>query len=77
MKYFELVELLADGGEGDWLANNFLDRQCRATASIAVELGQDHTVELERFVERLSCCDRVLAGHRVDDKEGVIGADSV
>ena len=52
----EPVELLADADELDRHAGDLLDRQGRAAAGVAVELGQDDAVELERVVERLGDC---------------------
>ena len=49
-----------------------LTRQRRAAAGIAVELGQDHAVEFQRFVERLGAVDRVLAGHAVDHQVDLV-----
>ena len=75
MEGLEVVKLLAGRGKGDRLADDLLDGQRRTTAGIAVELGQDDTVEFEGVVERLRGVDGVLTGHRVDDEEGVIGLD--
>ena len=74
VELLEGVELLAGRREGDRPADDLLDRQRRAAAGVAVELGQDHAVELERLVERLGRGDRVLAGHGVDDEERVVGS---
>ena len=38
----EVVELLAGAGEEDRLADHLLHRQRRATARVAVDLGEDH-----------------------------------
>ena len=73
VELLEGVELLAGGRERDRPADDLLHRQRRAAAGIAVELRQDHTVDLERGVERLCRLDGVLAGHRVDDEERVVG----
>ena len=42
----ELVERLAHAEELDGLAGDLLDRERRAAAGVAVELGQDHAVEV-------------------------------
>jgi hypothetical protein len=42
---------------------------------VAVHLRHDHAVDLQRLVERLGGLDGVLAGHRVDDQERVVGLD--
>ena len=57
----ELVELLTLADKLDRHAGDPADRQCGPAASVAVELGQDHAVELERLVEGLGRSDRVLA----------------
>ena len=68
----ELVELLAGTREEDRLADDFLHRQRRATARVAVDLGEDHAVETDRVVERLGDVHRFLTGHRVDDEQRVV-----
>ena len=73
----ELVELLARGGEQDRLAGDGLDRQRGAAAGVAVELGHHDAVELDRLGELLGDVDRVLAGHRVDDEQHVVGLDGL
>ena len=67
------VELLAGRGVEDRLAGDRLDRQRGAAAGVAVELGHHHAVELGRLGEALGDVDRVLAGHRVDDQQDVVG----
>ena len=57
------------------LAGDFLDRQRRAAAGIAVELGEDEAVDLEAPVELGGGLHRVLADHRVGDEEDVVGLD--
>ena len=47
-----------------------------AAAGVAVELGQDHAVELQRLVEGLGAVDRVLAGHAVDDQVDLLRLDA-
>ena len=51
------------------------DRQRRATAGVAVELGQDDAGEVDALLERLGRLDRGLADHRVDDEEDLVGLD--
>src|SRR4051795_11105845 len=67
----EVLELLARGGEEDRLAGDGLDRQRRAAAGVAVELGEDHAVELRRLGELLGDVDGVLAGHGVEHEQDV------
>ena len=72
VELFERVEMLADADELDRHAGHVLDREGRAAAGVAVELGQDDAVEFERVVERLGAVDRVLAGHAVDDQVDLV-----
>ena len=69
----EGLQLLAGRGEEDRLAGHRLDRERGAAAGVAVELGHHHAVELGRLGEGLGDADRVLAGHRVDDEQHVVG----
>ena len=73
VELLEGVELLAGGRERDRAADDLFHRQRRAAAGIAVELRQDHAVDLERGMEGLRRLDGVLAGHRVDHEERVVG----
>ena len=75
VELLELVQLLAGGGERDRPADDFLDRQCRTAACVAVHLRHDHAVDLQGLVERLGSLHGVLAGHRVDDQERVVRVD--
>ncbi len=68
----ELVELLAGTREEDRLADDLLHRQRGTAARVAVDLGEDHTVEADRVVERLRDVHRFLSGHRVDDEQRVL-----
>ena len=71
------VELLAGRGEHHRLAGDAADRQRRTTAGVAVELGEDDAVVPDAVEERLRGGDGVLADHRVDDEEDLVGADRV
>ena len=75
VELLEPVELLADADELDRHPGDFLDRQGRAAAGVAVELGQDDAVEFQRVVERLGAVDGVLAGHRVADEVDLVRLD--
>ena len=57
------------------LAGDLLDRERGAAAGVAVELGEDDAVELQRLVEGLGHGDGVLTGHGVDDEERVVRLD--
>ena len=45
------------------------DREGRAAAGVAVDLGQDQAGHRDRGDERLGDRDGLLAGHRVDDEQ--------
>ncbi len=62
-------DLLRDAGELDRRAGDVPDRQRRAAARIAIELGQHDAGERQRVAERARGVDRVLALHRVDDEQ--------
>ena len=49
------------------------DRQRGTTAGVAVELGEDDAVVPDAVEERLGGRDGVLADHRVDDEEHLVG----
>ena len=68
----EVAELLAGRGVEDRLAGDRLDRERRAAAGVAVELREDHAVEVGRLGELLGHVHRVLAGHRVDHEQHVV-----
>ena len=53
------------------------DRQGGATAGVAVELGEHHAVVADAVEEHLRGGDRVLADHRVDDEEHLVGLHGV
>ena len=73
----EVVDLLAVRREHHLPAGHLRDRQGRATAGVAVELGQHDAVEADAVEERLRRVDRVLADHRVDDEQDLVGVDRV
>ena len=52
-------------------------RQRGTTAGVAVELGEHHAVEADAVEEGLRRDDRVLADHRVDDEQHLVGAHGV
>ena len=73
MKLLERIEMFAGSDELDRHAGDGLDRKRGAAPGVAVELGHDDAVELERFVERLCAGHGVLAGHRIDHQIHLIG----
>ncbi len=77
MEDVEVLQLLAGGGEQDRLPGHLADRQRRATAGVAVELGEDHAGDADAVAERLGGTHRVLADHRVDDEDDLVRVDRV
>jgi hypothetical protein len=73
----EVLELLAGGREHDRLAGDLPRRQRGATAGVAVELGEHHAGDADAVAEGLGGGDRVLADHRVDDEQDLVGVDRV
>ena len=69
--------MLAGADEFDRHAGDLLDRQRRAAAGVAVELGHHQAVELQRFVERFGAVDGILAGHAVDHQQHLVGLDAL
>jgi hypothetical protein len=59
--------------ELDGLAGDRLDRQRRATAGVAVELGHDEAVMPTRSSNSCRRAHRVLPDHRVDHEQDVVG----
>ena len=53
------------------------DREGRATAGVAVELGEDDAVVADAVEEQLGRGDGVLADHRVDDEQHLVGLHRV
>ena len=49
------------------------DRQCSTTPCITISLGQDHTGQGQRFIERLGGIYRILASHGIDNKQRFLG----
>ena len=56
----------------DRLAGDRAHRQRRAAARVAVDAGQDDAGDAGALAERLGDIDRVLAGHRVGDQQGLV-----
>ena len=65
----ERVGLLAGAQELDRQPGHRADRQRRAAAGVAVDLGQDQAGDRRRLGERLGDGDRLLADHRVDHEQ--------
>ena len=72
-EFVERVKLLAGTDELDWCAGDLLHRERRAAARVAVEFGEDHAVNLESIMKCLCTAHGVLPGHRIDDKQDLVG----
>jgi hypothetical protein len=77
MEAFEAVELFADADVLDRHAGHRLDGQRRPAAGVAVQLGEDHAVDLEGLVERFGGVDGVLPGHGVADEQHLMRHEAV
>ena len=53
------------------LTRHLAHRQRYAALRVTVGLGQHHTGQWQSLVKRLSCIDGILAGHAVDDEQGL------
>ena len=73
----EVVELLACGREQDRDAGDLAHRQRGTAAGVAVQLGEDDAGESDTLAERLRGGDGVLADHRVDDEQHLVGIDGL
>ena len=71
MEHLEGVGLLAGAQELDRDAGDGRDRERRAAAGVAVDLGQDQAGDGHGGDERLRDRDRLLAGHRIDHEQGL------
>ncbi len=69
MEGLERVVFFTDADELDRLPGNLADRKRRATAGVAVHLGEDHAGERELLVELVGGVHRVLAGHGIGDEQ--------
>ena len=69
MEDLERVGLLAGAHELDGQARDGRDRERRATARVAVDLGEDEARDADRVAERLGDGDGLLAHHRVHDEQ--------
>ena len=70
MERLQRFGFLADAEEFNRLAGDMANRQRRAAAGVAVHFGQHHAGQRQRFVKGLRGIRRILAGHRIDDKQG-------
>ncbi len=75
VEHLERIGLLAHRDKLDGLAGHLAHRERAAAAGVAVELGDDHAVEVGAFGEGGDHVDDVLTGHGVDDHEDLVGLD--
>ena len=75
VKRLQGVEFLADADEDDGLARHLSNRQRRATAGIAIGLGQHDAGQIERAAEGLGGIQRILTGHGINDEQPLVRAD--
>ena len=75
MEGLDIAHLFAGAGEFDGFARYRAHGQGRAAAGIAIELCQDHAVDVELIVEGLGHVDRVLTGHRVHNQQNFLRMD--
>ena len=47
------------------------DRECRTATGVAVQFGENYSVEIETIVKFFGCVDRILSGHGVNDEQGL------
>jgi hypothetical protein len=73
MERFQILQLFARGGVLDGLAGHGPNRQRRAAAGIAVQLGQQHAVEPIRPLKASATLTAVLAGHGVHHQQDLLG----
>src|SRR5215210_6991403 len=73
----QVVVLFADADEADRHARHGADREGRAAAGVAVELGEDGAGQRQGGGELLGALHRVLAGHRVGHEQGLVRLDPV
>ena len=73
MEGLDHVQLLAGADELDGLARRRADGERRAAPGVAVQLGEQHTVNAQRLVEGGGGVDRVLTGHGVHHQHDLAG----
>ena len=75
VEHLERIGLLAHRDELDGFAGHLAHRERAAAAGVAVELGDDHAVEVGALGEGGDHVDDVLTGHGVDHHEDLVGLD--
>ena len=74
VKDIDGIHLLTDPDKFDRLINHRLNAEGSSTPGIPVELGEHHPIKIQQIVEGFGCIDRILTGHRVDHKKGLVRA---
>ena len=69
------IQLFAGTYKFDGLAGGGLDGEGCAAAGVAVQFGEHHTVDAQRFVKGGGGVDGVLAGHGVHHQQDLVGMD--
>src|SRR5262245_30138476 len=72
MKGLQRLQLLPYPDELHWFPDDRFDREGRTTTRIAIELGQDGTINGHGLVKGLGDLDGFLARHSIDHEEGVM-----
>src|SRR5690606_13484806 len=66
---FQSIGLFTNTQELDGLAGNMAYRQCGTATGITISLGQHHTGQWQRVIERLGSIRRILTGHGINHKQ--------
>ena len=66
------LDPLAEPDQHDRLAGDRAHRERRTAPRIAVDPGQDDRTDAGAFAKSLGDVDRILAGHRVGDEQGLV-----
>ena len=66
IEWFQLIELFASTHKLDRPARDHTHRKCCTAAGITVELGEDHPIDPQCFIEFFRHIDCILANHRID-----------
>ena len=76
MEQLKVFEPFTRGRKHDGLPGDFGNRKRGTTSGVTVKLRQDHTGEVDTFVERLSSGHRVLTNHGVNDEKDFVRVHS-
>ena len=73
MEGLDIAQLFAGTGKLDGLARHGPDRQRRAAAGVAVQLGDNDAVDAQLFIEGFRHIHGVLTGHGVHHQQDFLG----